>query len=69
LSKAVGGLPLPPKIARPPAPRFAKPLLAAPLRPSTSKPHPPQPNKPVSGTKGRAGMAARLGSIMPKNPK
>jgi hypothetical protein len=69
LAGSMGALPLPPKIAKPPAPRVAKPLLAAPPRPTASVPHPPQPNQPIGGTKGRASVAGRLGSIMRKKPR
>lgn len=69
LSESMGGLPLPPKLGKPPAPRVLKPLLPSPPRPSTSKPHPPQPNMPIAGTKGRASVAGRLGSILNKKPR
>jgi hypothetical protein len=67
LARSVGGLPLPPKLPKPPVPRVMKPLLAAPPKATVSKPHPPTPNKPApSAATARASVAGKLGSFMPK---
>jgi hypothetical protein len=66
LARSVGGLPLPPRLAKPPVSRVMKPLLAAPPKPSTSKPHPPKTNKPAASADGRASVAGKLGSFMPR---
>src|SRR5437773_271211 len=69
LAAAVGGLPLPPRLAKPPAPRVSKPPLIALLKPSASKPHPPKPNKPASSSKALKSVAGRLGAFAVKRAK
>jgi len=68
LAKAVGALPLPPRVAGPPAPRFSKPLAASPPKPSTAKPRPAQSGKPNTDGAGRGTVAGRLGTFNPTRP-
>jgi len=68
LAKAVGGLPLPPRVAKPPAPRVSKPPGASPAKPTTAKPRPAQPSKPSSDNAGRGSVAGRLGAFGSKSP-
>jgi hypothetical protein len=68
LSRAVGGLPQPPTLGRPPAPRFAKPLTAAPLKPSGARPRSPNTAKPVTGV-ARGSVAGKLGSFGARKPR
>lgn len=63
LAKAVGGLPLPPKLGRPPMPRVNKPAPASPQRPAAAKPPAPKASKPVPSAAGRRSVAGRLGSF------
>lgn len=73
LAQAVGGLPLPPRVAKPPPPRFAKPLAAssakpAMAKPSTAKPRPAQSGKPNTDGAGWGTVAGRLGGFNPARP-
>jgi hypothetical protein len=68
LAKAVGGLPLPPRVAKPPAPRIFKPLSASPAKPSTAKPRPAQSGKPNTDGAGRGTVAGRLGAFNVARP-
>ena len=68
LAKAVGGLPVPPRVAKPPAPRISKPLGASPAKPSTAKPRPPQSGKPNTDGAGRGTVAGRLGAFNVARP-
>src|SRR5690349_17701667 len=63
LAAAVGGIPLPPKLAKPPSPAVHKPMLATPPKASPSRPHPPKPAKPVERTTARPSVAGRLGAF------
>jgi hypothetical protein len=63
LAAAVGGLPLPPKLAKPPSPTVHKPMLAVPLRATPSKPHPPKPARPIEPGVARVSVAGRLGAF------
>ncbi|HEV8495686.1 MAG TPA: hypothetical protein VGQ56_02425 [Gemmatimonadaceae bacterium] len=67
LAKAVGGLPLPPRIAKPPDPRVFKPLGPSPAKPSTARPRAAHPSKP-SADHVRGSVAGRLGTFNPKRP-
>jgi len=69
LAGAVGGLPVPPRLAKPPAPRVAKPSPVSPARPSAAKAHAPQAAKPVSGSGTRQSVAGRLGAFVVKQLK
>src|SRR5512133_637757 len=65
LAGAVGGLPVPPRLAKPPAPRVAKPAAASPARPAAAKPHAPHAFKLLASTLGkRQSVAGRLGAFV-----
>src|SRR5512142_3277868 len=68
LAKRVGGLPIPPRLAKPPALRVTKPLGASPPRPALAKPRPDRPSKPNSDRAGRGTIAGQLGSFTPSGP-
>ena len=68
LAQAVGGLPLPPRVGKPPASRVSKPLGASPAKPSAAKPRPANPAKPASDERHGASVAGRLGAFSPKRP-
>jgi hypothetical protein len=63
LAAAVGGLPLPPRLAKPPAPAIHTPIVMAPPKASTSRPHPPKGAEHASSATVRPSVAGRLGAF------
>jgi len=63
LSRAMGPLPIPPRLGRPPALRVIKPAPPSHTRPSTATPRAPQVSKPVSAAAHGLGVAGRLGAF------
>jgi hypothetical protein len=64
LAGAVGGLPVPPRLAKPPAPRVAKPAAASLFRLAAAKPRALLAAKPASSVAKRQSVAGRLGAFV-----